>query len=105
MVADNEEELARIYDELVHLRDSMAKKLGFENFIPLAYARMGRTDWNAKDVKSYRDQVKRSIVPVSKRLVKRQAERIGIKHPLFYDLSLNFTSGNPTPKGDKDISA
>ncbi len=100
--ADNETELARIYDELVHLRDSMAKKLGFENFIPLAYARMGRTDWSAKDVKSYRDQVKRSIVPVSKRLVKRQAERIGIKNPLFYDLSLNFTSGNPTPKGDKE---
>jgi len=97
----NEPELAKIYDELVALRDSMAKKLGFKNFIPLAYARMGRTDYNANDVAGYRAQVYRAVVPLSKKLVKRQATRIGIPNPKFYDLSLNFTSGNPTPKGDK----
>jgi M3 family oligoendopeptidase len=101
--ADNETELARIYDDLVALRHSMSLKLGFENFIPLAYARMGRTDYTAKDVAGYRDQIRRSIVPLSKKLVKRQAERINIKQPLFYDLSLNFLTGNPTPKGDKDF--
>ena len=101
--ADNETELARIYDDLVALRHSISLKLGFENFIPLAYARMGRTDYTAKDVAGYRDQIRRSIVPLSKKLVKRQAERINIKQPLFYDLSLNFLTGNPTPKGDKDF--
>jgi len=99
---EQEEALAKIYDELVHLRHQMAVKLGFENFIPLAYARMGRTDYDANDVKGYRDQVLRSVVPLSKKLVKRQAVRIGIKKPLFYDLNLNFTTGNPTPKGDKE---
>lgn len=98
----NELELAKIYSELVTLRDSMAKKLGFKNFIPLAYARMGRTDYDANDVAGYRAQVYRAVVPLSKKLVKRQAARIGIPNPKFYDLSLNFTSGNPTPKGDKN---
>jgi M3 family oligoendopeptidase len=99
---ENEEELARIYSELVSLRDAMAKKLGFENFIPLGYARMGRTDYDADDVAGYRNQVYRAVVPLSKKLVKRQASRIGIPNPLFYDLSLNFTSGNPSPKGDRE---
>lgn len=99
---EHEEELAKIYDDLVHLRHQMARKLGFDNFIPLGYARMGRTDYSPLDVKSYRDQVYKAVVPLSKKLVRRQAERIGIKKPLFYDLSLNFATGNPTPKGDKD---
>ena len=33
---ENEEEFDRIYDELVRVRDTMAKKLGYENYIPLA---------------------------------------------------------------------
>jgi len=99
---EHEEELAKIFDDLVHLRHQMARKLGYDNFIPLAYARMGRTDYGPSEVQSYRDQVRKAVVPLSKKLVKRQAARIGIKNPLFYDLNLNFTSGNPTPKGDKE---
>ena len=35
--SENGKELDRIYDRLVKLRDSMAKKLGYENFIELGY--------------------------------------------------------------------
>src|SRR5690606_2159014 len=34
---DNEEELDRIYDELVKVRTVMAQKLGYESYIELAY--------------------------------------------------------------------
>ena len=37
---DNQAELDRLYDELVHLRDSMGKKLGYKDFVELGYYRM-----------------------------------------------------------------
>jgi M3 family oligoendopeptidase len=99
---ENEKELASIYDQLVKLRHEMALKLGYKSFIELGYARLGRLDYDAEDVFNYRQQIHKSVVPISKRLVKRQKARIGIKNPKFYDLSLSFTTGNPTPKGNKD---
>jgi len=98
--ASNEATLDRIYDELVKLRTTIAKKLGYENFIQLGYDRMGRTDYGAKEVKTYRDQILSDIVPLVTELTERKAKRLGIEKPYHYDLTLSFLTGNPTPKGD-----
>jgi M3 family oligoendopeptidase len=95
-----EEEVDRIYDEMVQLRTTIAKKLGYENFVQLAYDRLGRTDYDHTDVKDYRDQVYETVVPYVQKLVERKAIRLGIKDLKSYDLALSFLSGNPTPKGD-----
>jgi M3 family oligoendopeptidase len=95
-----EEEIDRIYDEMVQLRTTIAKKLGYENFVQLAYDRLGRTDYDHTDVKDYRDQVYETVVPYVQKLVERKAIRLGIKDLKSYDLALSFLSGNPTPKGD-----
>lgn len=91
----------RLYDELVKVRVLMAKKLGFDSFIDLAYARLGRTDYTASEVTTYRDQIYTSIVPVVQTLMDRKASRLGIQDLKYYDLALNFLSGNPAPKGDR----
>ena len=96
------EELDRIYDSLVKVRDRIAKKLGFTNFVELAYARLNRTDYNAEMVANFRRQVEEQIVPVSARLVERQRERIGVDVMKYYDLAFDFATGNPTPKGSPD---
>jgi len=97
---DNEKALDEIYDDMVKTRHKIAKTLGYDNFVQLAYDRLGRSDYNAKDVKKYRDQVYEEIVPVVKELVDRKAKRIGIEDPKSYDLALSFKTGNPTPKGN-----
>ena len=99
--AENEEQLDRIYDDLVKVRDKMAKALGYENFVQMGYDRFGRTDYNFKDVKKYRDQIYEEIVPIVNDLTNRKAKRLGIEDPKAYDLSLSFLTGNPTPKGDR----
>jgi M3 family oligoendopeptidase len=99
---ENEKELDEIYDEMVKIRHKIAKTLGYDNFVQLAYDRLGRTDYNAKDVKKYRDQIYEEVVPVVKELVDRKAKRIGIENPKSYDLALSFKTGNPTPKGGLD---
>ncbi len=98
---DNEAQFDRIYDEMVKVRTKLAKTLGYENFVQLGYDRFGRTDYNAKDVKTYRDQIYEDIVPLVNELTQRKAKRLGIAEPKSYDLTLSFLSGNPKPKGDR----
>jgi M3 family oligoendopeptidase len=99
---ENESTLDRIYDDLVKVRTTMAKKLGYASFISMAYDRMGRTDYNADDVKNYRQQIYEDVVPLVTQLTQRKAQRLGIENLKSYDLSLNFLSGNPAPKGDRE---
>ncbi|MBR0420733.1 MAG: M3 family oligoendopeptidase [Erysipelotrichaceae bacterium] len=100
--AENEAKFDEIYDKLVHLRDKMAKKLGYENYIPLGYIRMNRLDYDRQMVKNYRDQVIKDIVPLSVELKKRQAQRIGVDKLEYHDTGYSFRSGNPLPHGDLD---
>ena len=95
-----EEEFDNLYDSLVKVRDRIARKLGFSNFIPLAYARFGRTDYDQEMVANYRKQVYEDLVPIVCDMVKKQGERLGIEDMKSYDLVLNFLSGNPKPKGN-----
>lgn len=98
-MAENEEELDRIYDDLVKVRSEIAEKLGYKNFVELAYNRMYRTDYDAEMVAKFRDQVKEFIVPIATKLKERQRERIGVDSLKFYDEGFNFSTGNAVPKG------
>lgn len=100
--AENETKFDNIYDKMVKVRNEIAIKLGFENYIELGYLRMGRSDYNEKDVKKFREHVLKYIVPLSNDLREKQRKRIGVDELKYYDLPLNFNSGNPTPKGDKE---
>ena len=97
---EHEQRIGEIYGELVLLRDTMAKKLGYKSFTELGYYMLGRTDYNADMVKVYREQIAREVVPVCNKLYKEQMKRLGIKNPQYFDYNLMFKSGNPKPAGD-----
>lgn len=98
-LGEKAEEIEGIYDELVKVRDAMAKKLGFENYVPLGYLRMGRYDYGPKDVEFYRNEIARVVTPIAGKLLKDQFKRVKIRDPYYYDTSYTFIGGNPTPKG------
>ncbi len=100
-IAGHEAELDELYDKLVKLRHQIGLKLGYDNFIPVAYARMGRTDWNQQDARVYREQIVNSVVPLTQKLYREQSQRIGIPDMKNFDYNLMFLSGNPTPKGEE----
>lgn len=97
---ENEAAFDELYHEMVGVRHRIAKKLGFENYIPLAYMRLTRTDYNHEDVATYRKQVLEDLVPLTVSLKERQRNRLGLDTLNYYDESISFTSGNAGPKGD-----
>jgi M3 family oligoendopeptidase len=99
---ENESEFDRIYDELVKVRDKMAKKLGYKNYVQFGYDRLGRTDYDSKMVANYRKQVYESLVPVVVELMDRQRKRLGLDELRYYDEPLWYLTGNATPKGSPE---
>ena len=100
---ENQPELDRVYDELVHLRDEMGRKLGYEGYTTLGYYRMGRNCYGREDVEKFRSAVREYLVPLADSIYREQARRLGREYPMSYaDNALKFRSGNPRPQGTAD---
>ncbi|MBR3397609.1 MAG: M3 family oligoendopeptidase [Lachnospiraceae bacterium] len=100
---DHQADLDRIYDNLVHLRDTMGKTLGHKDYTELGYDRMERVCYRRKDVEKFRKAVRKHLVPVADSIYRKQAERLGMPYPLsFADMALEFRDGNPSPVGDEE---
>ena len=87
------------YDELVHLRDGMAKKLGFSSYTELAYLQRRRFDYTQEDAAKFRRQIREVITPAVARIRERQKELLGVDKLRYYDESLVFPEGNADPIG------
>ncbi len=100
---DNQKALDENYDKLVHLRDAMGKKLGYEGYTTLGYYRMGRNCYTKEMVEKFREAVVKYLVPVADNIYREQAKRLGVSYPMsFADAALEFRSGNPKPCGTPD---
>ncbi|MBE6655223.1 MAG: M3 family oligoendopeptidase [Ruminococcaceae bacterium] len=96
----------RVYAELVSVRTEIAHKLGYENFVSLAYDRLGRNCYDKNKVAAFRDQIAKDMVPIVAGAKERQRARIGVEKLKFYDDVFMFTDGNPKPHGtSEDILA
>jgi len=101
-LGENSSQFDDIYDRMIKVRTTMAKKLGFENYVELGYYRLGRTDYDQTMVANYRKQIKEEVLPIVKKIYQDQAKRIGVEDMKNYDLNLGFLSGNPSPKGNRE---
>ena len=97
---DNGAQLDEIYDKLVSVRTEMARKMGYDNYIPLGYLRMQRNCYDQQDVEKFRAAVRKYLVPVAEQVCRKQAARLGVSYPMTFDQeALFYRSGNAAPKG------
>ena len=94
--------LDAIYDEMVQLRDGMAKTLGFASYTDMAYLQRRRYDYTAEDAASFRRQIREVITPAVHKLFLQQQERLGVEKLCYYDEALTYPEGNPIPQGTRD---
>lgn len=99
MYSDVAPKLDDIYDQLVRLRVSIARKLGFDSYIDYIYLARGRYDYNREDVEKFRSFVKKYITPACQKLYDLQKKRLGIDKLHYYDEALLFPEGNEKPVG------
>ena len=92
----NSEFLDGIYDKMVKVRDKMAKKLGYENYVGLGYNLMGRTAYNKDDIKVFRENVLKDLVPVISELKGSIAKKLGIDEFKLYDDN-TYSENDPKP--------
>lgn len=95
-------ELDEIFDNLVKVRDKMAKKLGYRDYVELGYLNMERMDYDREMVEKFRRSVVTDLVPVIVDIKNQLAQKLGIKDYMFYDDAVCFTDGEPKPIIGKD---
>ncbi len=99
--ADNDAKIGAIYSDMIKVRTEIAHKLGYDNFIGLAYDRMGRLDWGPTDIHAYREQVRKYIVPLAQKLREAQKKRLGFgSDTQYYDYGIFYKEGDPVPRGN-----
>ena len=98
----SEKELDDFYDRLVKIRDTMAKKLGYKNFVELGYYRMNRVDYNAEMVASFRENVQKYLVPCVSKLKASLKDELGLDKFMFYDDAIYVKGEVPAPKLDRE---
>ena len=98
---DHSARLDELFDELVKNRTEQARRLGYVNYVQLGYNRLGRNCYGPEEVKNYRKQIVRDLVPVIAEIKERQAARLGLTGLKFYDDGCLFPDGNPAPKGGR----
>lgn len=96
------EELDSIFDSLVKNRDAQAKAMNYKDFVELGYYSRGRNSYGVEEVKNFRNQVKKYLVPFASKLHDERRERLGLDVLDFVDEGVHFLNGNPKPTGTPD---
>lgn len=96
------EKFDTLYSELVKNRNKQARMLGYDNFIQMAYDRLGRNCYGPEKVASFREQIATYVVPIVTELKEAQKNRLGVDEIRLYDNAVMFKEGNVNPKCGSD---
>ncbi len=58
------QQLGKLFLELVSIRNQMAKKMGYSSYTEMADLQMLRSSYTRKDIKEFRENLKQTLVPV-----------------------------------------
>ena len=97
-----EDKFNSVFEELVKVRNRMAKKLGYYDFVELGYLRMKRTEYTEKDVDKFRKEVREKWIPLVDEFNKQKKERLNIDELKYYDDDVEYPGWNMEPVTDYD---
>ncbi len=100
---EHQNEFDDLFDQLVKVRNTMALKMGYENYGLMTYDHLLRSEYGPKDVAAYRQSILENVTPLATKLRERQSERLGLENLKYYDEAFSFITGNAKPKGDPDF--
>jgi oligoendopeptidase F len=75
--SQDEVALDNLFDELIDLRQKVAKNAGFDNYRNYMFAAMGRFDYTPKDCFSFHDAITKEIVPIITSYEQKRKDKLG----------------------------
>ena len=95
-----EKEIDIIIDELIDVRNTIAKTLSFDSYTDMSFVKMNRLDYSKEDLAIFKEEIKKYVVPLLKLLKEQQRKRLGLEKLEYYDNSYLFNEGNAKIMGD-----
>ena len=83
------EALNVIYDQMVELRDRVARNAGFGDYRDYVFVKKDRFDYTPEDCLSFHRAVEESIVPLSREIDRDRQERLGVESLRPWDLRVD----------------
>ena len=97
--------LDQLFDELIALRQQIAKNAGFENYRDYKFAAMGRFDYTPADCYAFHDSIAKEIVPIIESFDKSRMNKMGLENYKPWDTSVDASGKDPLKpfEGGQDL--
>ncbi|MDB6030961.1 MAG: oligoendopeptidase family [Verrucomicrobiales bacterium] len=83
------EKFENFFDELVKLREQIAKNAGFKNYLEYAFRARGRFDYTPEDCTKFHDAIEKEVMPMLRQLQARRRELLKVPALRPWDLSVD----------------
>lgn len=102
----DEKALDDLFDELIALRQEIAKNAGFDNYRDYMFAAMGRFDYTPKDCFNFHDAIAKEIVPIINSFEQKRKDKLGYTKYKPWDIAVDVDGLAPlTPfDGGADLT-
>ncbi|MDG2246223.1 MAG: M3 family oligoendopeptidase [Flavobacteriales bacterium] len=92
---EKHQEFDGLFNQMVSLRHEVAKNAGFDNFRDFKFSAMGRFDYSPQDCFNFHESIEKAIMPISRGIVQRRAERMELEKLRPWDLSVDPEGREP----------
>ena len=86
---EDKEKLDVLFDELIALRQEIAKNAGYRNYRDYMFDALGRFDYTATDCYSFHTAIEQEIVPIITSFEKKRKEKLGLENYKAWDTSVD----------------
>lgn len=87
--------LDKLYDELIALRQKIARNAGFENYRDYKFAAMGRFDYTPADCYDFHVSIAQEITPIINQIDAERKEKMGLESYKPWDGSVDASGKDP----------
>ena len=91
----DEKALDDLFDELISLRQQIAKNANFDNYRDYMFAAMGRFDYTPKDCFNFHDAIAKEIVPIINSFEQKRKNKLGNESYKPWDTSVDVDGLHP----------
>ena len=87
--------LDNLYDELITLRQQIAKNAGFNNYRDYMFSAMGRFDYTPQDCFNFHNAISKDIVPIISSFEEKRKKKLNYKNYKPWDTSVDVDGLKP----------